>query len=640
MSDTTPPAEPDSVSQQHTASDEGTSSDSSTAHSSHEMLVGVDEPIPQHEAVHKGTLDKIIFGVTATFAIAFVAWGLLSPKTMSSGSSTALGWVMDSMGWAFILFATCFVIFAIWLAASRYGNIPLGHDNEKPEFKTTSWIAMMFSAGMGIGLMFYGVAEPLTHFVTPPPRSGAGAESPEALQVAMATTMFHWALHPWAIYAVVGVAIAYGTFRKGRSQLISSTFVPLIGRRRAEGPVGKVIDGLAIFATLFGSAASLGLGALQIAAGLEKNGWVNKVGGTALVSIIVILTICFIFSAVSGVEKGIQYLSNFNMVLALVLAVFLFVVGPTAFILNLLPTGLGDYMDQLPFMASRSQATGLQPMHDWLASWTVFYWAWWISWTPFVGMFVARISRGRTLREFTAVTVLAPTMILILAFTIFGGTAITFHQQGVEGFDGSAGGEAVLFAMFQNLPLGQITPFILLAVLAIFFITSSDSASLVNSQLSQGGNPEPKRLVTVFWALCMAGIAAVMLLIGGQSALNGLQNLVTVSALPFAMVMIGMCVALLRDFSTDPMMIRRAFQQRAVDNAVREGVTEYGDDFKLAVEPAHGEAERWSVGKDFESTAEEYTAWYQRTDEEGEPVEFDYETNEYADDAPRERPER
>ncbi|CAM2796862.1 BCCT family transporter [Dermacoccus profundi] len=605
MSDTTPPAEPDSVSQQHTTSDEGTSSDSSTAHSSHEMLVGVDEPIPQHEAVHKGTLDKIIFGVTATFAIAFVAWGLLSPKTMSSGSSTALGWVMDSMGWAFILFATCFVIFAIWLAASRYGNIPLGHDNEKPEFKTTSWIAMMFSAGMGIGLMFYGVAEPLTHFVTPPPRSGAGAESPEALQVAMATTMFHWALHPWAIYAVVGVAIAYGTFRKGRSQLISSTFVPLIGRRRAEGPVGKVIDGLAIFATLFGSAASLGLGALQIAAGLEKNGWVNKVGGTALVSIIVILTICFIFSAVSGVEKGIQYLSNFNMVLALVLAVFLFVVGPTAFILNLLPTGLGDYMDQLPFMASRSQATGLQPMHDWLASWTVFYWAWWISWTPFVGMFIARISRGRTIRQFITGVLLVPSLVSLVWFAIFGGTAIDVQREThdiakkVEGVF-TVDSNAALFDVLDHFPLAGVTTVVVMVLVAVFFVSGADAASIVMGTLSERGRIEPSRWVVIFWGAATGAVAAVMLLAGlaegdSSAALTSLQNITIVSSLPFVIVMVLMCVALVRELHSDPMMLRAQKGRDLIEKAVISGVkTHGGDDISLVAVPSE-HAERVST---------------------------------------------
>ena len=269
---------------------------------------------------------------------------------------------------------------------------------------------MMFSAGMGIGLMFYGVSEPLSHFVTPPPGTGA-AGNPEAVQNAMATTLFHWTLHPWAIYAVVGLAVAYGVFRSGRSLLISSAFAPLLGEKRAAGPAGRVIDILAIFATLFGSAASLGLGALQIGSGLEIVGGIGKAGNVLLVAIIAVLTVCFILSAVSGVAKGIQWLSNINMVLALALAVFVFVVGPTVFILNLVPTAVGSYFQDLAMMSARTDAAGGDAMQEWLSGWTIFYWAWWVSWTPFVGMFIARISRGRTIRQFVTGVLLVPSVV-------------------------------------------------------------------------------------------------------------------------------------------------------------------------------------------------------------------------------------
>lgn len=596
MSDQTPSAKPDhrpTTPPGATATEGGTTGENSN----HELLVGVDRPIPDNEATHGGKLDTAIFGVTAVIAVAFVAWGFLSPGTMSSGSTSALGWVMDSMGWAFILFSSLFVLFAIWLAASRFGAIPLGHDTEKPEFSTTSWIAMMFSAGMGIGLMFFGVAEPLTHYVAPPPRSHVDPESPESLQVAMATTMFHWGLHPWAIYAVVGVAIAYGTFRKGRSQLISQTFVPLLGRKRAEGPIGQLIDGLAIFATLFGSAASLGLGALQIAAGLETNGWVDKVSGTALVSIIVILTICFIFSAVSGVEKGIQWLSNFNMVLALALAVFLFVVGPTAFILNLLPTGLGDYLDQLPGMASRSQASGLAPMHEWLASWTVFYWAWWISWTPFVGMFIARISRGRTIRQFVTGVLLVPTLVSLVWFAIFGGAAVDVQREShniatkVNGVM-TVNSDSALFDVLRHYPLASVTSVVVMVLVAVFFVSGADAASIVMGTLSQRGRLEPSRWVVIFWGAATGAVAAVMLLAGlnegdSSSALKSLQNITIVSALPFVIVMVLMCVALVRELRHDPMMLRARLGTELLERAVISGVkTHGGDDISLVAVPA------------------------------------------------------
>ena len=282
---------------------------------------------------------------------------------------------------------------------------------------------MMFSAGMGIGLMFYGVSEPLSHFVTPPPGTGA-AGNPEAVQNAMATTLFHWTLHPWAIYAVVGLAVAYGVFRKGRSLLISSAFTPLLGEKHANGPAGRVIDMLAIFATLFGSAASLGLGALQIGSGFEIVAGIGKAGNMLLVAIIAVLTLCFILSAVSGVAKGIQWLSNINMVLALALAVFVFVVGPTVFILNLVPTAVGSYFQDLAMMSARTDAAGGDAMKEWLSGWTIFYWAWWVSWTPFVGMFIARISRGRTIRQFVTGVLLVPSVVSLVWFAIFGGAGI------------------------------------------------------------------------------------------------------------------------------------------------------------------------------------------------------------------------
>jgi choline-glycine betaine transporter len=297
--------------------------------------------LPTVEAPERGhKIDKIVFGITAAIAVGFVTWGFLDTGSLGTASGTALDWTVLNMGWLFVVLASTFVAFVIWLAAGRFGNIPLGGDDEEPEFRTVSWIAMMFSAGMGIGLMFYGVAEPLTHYVSPPPRT-VEAETPEAISTAMATTLFHWSLHPWAIYAVVGLALAYGTFRRGRPQLVSAAFAPLFGKRSTTGPAGKLIDVLAIFATLFGSAASLGLGALQIGAGLQLNG-VPAVGEVLLVGIIVVLTIAFVCSAVTGIANGIQWLSNINMVLAGVLAVVVFVAGPTNLILNLIPTAVGD----------------------------------------------------------------------------------------------------------------------------------------------------------------------------------------------------------------------------------------------------------------------------------------------------------
>jgi choline/carnitine/betaine transport len=540
-------------------------------------------PVAEAEDEHR-PVDRVVFGVAAGLTVAFIAWGVFGSVSLGNVATAVLGGIIAGGGWAFVLTASGFVIFALWLALSRYGRIPLGRDNEAPEFRTTSWIAMMFSAGMGIGLMFYGVAEPLSHFTSPPPGTAAPG-TPEAFDVAMATTLFHWTLHPWAIYAVVGLAIAYGTFRRGRPQLISSAFIPLFGRKRAEGAFGRAVDILAIFATLFGSAASLGLGALQIGGGLTAGGFMDNVGTTLLVTIIVVLTICFILSAVSGVSKGIQFLSNINMVLAGVLALVVFVGGPTVLILNLLPTAIGDYFGNLAQMAARTAATGGDATAEWLAGWTVFYWAWWISWTPFVGMFIARISRGRTIRQFVAGVVLIPSVVSLLWFAIFGGAAINLQRSGTD--LASRPTEGQLFGLLDAMPLGAVLGVIAMLLVAIFFVSGADAASIVMGTLSQRGTIHPTRNVVVFWGSVMGAIGAIMLLVGGGKgdALSGIQNITIIMAAPFTVVMVLMCVSLARDLRNDPLVRRGLRSTRAIEQAVEFGQREYGDAFFVPVKP-------------------------------------------------------
>ena len=543
------------------------------------MLRALSTPEPSSHDHRRYGLDKVVFGITAVVALAFVAWGFVGTASLSTVSSTALDWVMTNTGWLFVLTASLFVVFVLWLAAGRFGKIPLGHDNERPEFRTVSWIAMMFSAGMGIGLMFFGVAEPLYHYMSPPPGT-VPPETAESMQTAMATTLFHWTLHPWAIYAVVGIAIAYGTFRRGRSQLISSAFAPLLGKR-SEGPLGRFIDILAIFATLFGSAASLGLGALQIGAGIEFAGWMGNVTTPLLVVIIAVLTVAFIASAVSGVAKGIQWLSNINMVLAVVLALFVFLVGPTVLILNFLPTALGDYFRELAEMASRTEASGGSAMAGWLKSWTVFYWAWWISWTPFVGMFIARISRGRTIREFVTGVLIVPSVVSLVWFAVFGGAAIYEKSNGAplnqDAFD------TVLFQLLGQYPLAGLTTVLVMVLVGIFFVSGADAASIVMGTLSEKGTTEPSRPTVIFWGVLTGGVAAVMLLAGGASALEGLQNITIAAALPFVLVMVALMVSLTKDLRSDPLMLRTERANEMVEQAVIEGVQEHGDEFTLVV---------------------------------------------------------
>ncbi len=541
-------------------------------------------PIDDELHTRNRGLDKVVFGITAVIALGFLVWGFVSTATLASASGSALTWIMDNTGWLFALTASGFVVFVLWLALGKFGSIPLGCDDEEPEFRTISWVAMMFSAGMGIGLMFFGVAEPLTHFATPPPGTGPAGNT-EAVQTAMATTLFHWTLHPWAIYAVVGLAIAYGVYRKGRMQLISAAFEPLLGSR-ANGPGGKVIDMLAIFATLFGSAASLGLGALQIRSGLHIVAGISETGNTVLVVIITVLTVAFVLSAVSGVARGIQWLSNINMVLALLLAAFVFVVGPTIFILNLLPTSLGSYFSDIAMMSARTGAEGAD-VDTWLQSWTIFYWAWWISWTPFVGMFIARISRGRTIRQFVTGVLLVPSLVSLVWFCVFGGAAIKVQQDGVD-LAGEGSIEAQLFSLLDQYPIAIIASVLVMVLVAIFFVSGADAASIVMGSLSERGTIKPSRGTVIFWGVAMGAVALVMLLVGGEDALTGLQTITIIAALPFVLVMVGLAVALVKDLRQDPLMVRRRYAAEAVDSAVVHGVTEHGDDFMISVEKDRG----------------------------------------------------
>ncbi|MHA6797803.1 BCCT family transporter [Bounagaea algeriensis] len=528
-------------------------------------------------------MDWVVFTIAGVAAVAYVAWGLIGTESLTSFATSAIDVLVRDGGWLFILAGTGFVVFALWLAFSRYGRIPLGADDEGPEFRTSSWIAMMFAAGMGIGLMFYGVSEPLTHFTDTPP--GAGQPGTDAaLMTGMSTSLFHWTLHPWSIYAVVGLAIAYASYRRGRPQLLSSAFVPFFGSRANDTPIGKVIDSLAVFATIFGTAASLGIGATQIGAGLEHVGWVGNLTQTVLVMIIAVLIAIFIASAVSGVSKGIQLLSNSNMVLAFLLALFVFIVGPTVFVLDLLPTSAGSYLQNFGEMVSRTGVTGGEEMTGWLSSWTIFYWAWWVSWSPFVGMFIARISRGRTVRQFVGGVILVPSVISLIWFAILGGTALHQQRSGTD-LAGAGSEEAQLFQLFEQLPFGLIASVLAMLLIINFFITSADSASVVVGSMSQRGSTKPNKFVVVLWGLVMGGVAVSMLLIGGEDALDGLNNTTIIAASPFVIVLIFLCAALVKDLRSDPIMLRSEKGTEVLERAVITATEEHDGDFELVTTP-------------------------------------------------------
>jgi glycine betaine transporter len=495
-------------------------------------------------------IDPTVFWVAAFISAVFVLWGILFTDNLAAVFDAVLwSFLVPNFGWVFILSSFGFLAFSMYLAFSRYGKVRLGGQDEQPEFSTVSWVAMMFSAGMGIGLMFFGVAEPLSHMSSPP----AGTAEPGtrgAAQVAMEYSYFHWAFHPWAIYAVMGLALAYFVFRKGMPNLISTAFYPLLGDR-VYGPIGKTIDILAIFATLFGSATSLGLGALQINQGLNAMfGFGGREAVGLAIVVIAILTAAFILSAISGVHKGIQWIANTNMVLAVFLLVFVFFLGPTVFILNTLTESLGGYLANLIPMSFRTAAFSDGAF---VSGWTVFYWAWWISWAPFVGTFIARISRGRTIREFVFGVILAPSVVSFIWFAILGGTAINLQLSGAADIAETAANNqpAALFLTLEQFPLFWLMSGITIILVALFFVSGADAASMVMGMLSSKGNLHPRAWNIVLWGVFTGAAAAICLLSGAiqgsvDAALSALQAVAIASAAPFVLVLIGLCFSILK----------------------------------------------------------------------------------------------
>ncbi|MFF5503803.1 BCCT family transporter [Streptomyces roseolus] len=502
-------------------------------------------PSPDH-VPERHAPDARVIGIGVAAVVGVVAWAALGKDSFDSASSAALSWVLSNFAWLFVVAADAFLVLCVVLALSRFGRIRLGADDSEPEFTNLAWIAMMFSAGMGIGLMFYGVGEPLQHFLTPPP-GGGPAGTGAAARTAMEYSFFHWTLTPWAIYGIAGLALAYAGFRKGRGNRLSSAFVPLLGERRAASWQGRAIDLLAVFATVFGTATSLGLGALQVAEGLNLTMGVEASTTTELI-IIISLSAAFVLSAFSGLHKGVKWLSTLNIVLAACLALFVFLLGPTVYVLDTIPASVGGYLHELLPMASR---TGAFTDRDWLGAWTIFYWAWWLSWAPFVGTFIARISRGRTIREFLVGVLLVPSGATVVWFCVMGGTAIRLESTGEADLATAVkdGAEASLFAMLEALPLGTFTSVVAMLLVMTYFVTSADSASLVMGSLTSRGSLHPPTWLVVTWGVLMAAVAAVLLVAGG---LNSLQTATILVALPFVVVMLLLCWALVRELREDP----------------------------------------------------------------------------------------
>jgi len=432
-----------------------------------------------------------------------------------------------------------FVIFAVVLAFSKYGNIKLGSEDSKPEYSTKSWFGMLFGAGMGIGLVFWGVAEPISHFVNP--ANGIQAGTPQAFNFAMKSSFMHWGLHPWANYSIIGLALAYFQFRKGKPGLISSIFIPIFGEKRINGPIGKTIDILAVFATVAGVATSLGLGTMQINSGLN---YLFDIPETRLVQIIIIgvITVLYIWTAVSGIDKGIKFLGDMNLILAFTLLILTILLGPTLKVINSLTNGIGLYLNNFISDSLHIEAMG---DNSWTNAWTIFYWAWWIAWAPFVGTFIARISKGRTIREFIGGVMLAPALVSLIWFAAFGSMGMNLLDKiGLEGLTLAASNPSTaLFKVFDYYPLSTVLSMITVVLLGTFFITSANSATFVLGMLSSHGDLNPSTRKQFIWGIVQALLATSLLLAGG---LQALQTASVAAAFPFIFVMLLAIVSLVK----------------------------------------------------------------------------------------------
>ena len=496
----------------------------------------------------------MVFRVSIALVLMLVLLAGIAPGPFNTVVQSILGELIRGIGWLYLLVVFLALVFLMYLAFGRFGNLRIGGEDAEPEFSRASWMSMLFAAGMGIGLVFWGAAEPISHFSKPP--EGLAPQSLDAARASMRYAFFHWGLHPWAIYALIGLAMAWFQFNRNGRGLVSDMLQPIIGRHH-RGWIGRVVNIAAVVATAIGVATTLGFGTIQIAAGIER---VFGVQATVPVqmTIIAVAFVLYMASTASGVERGVKWLSNFNLALAALLAAILLVLGPTGFIFDTFTTTLGSYLNQLVTMSLRmSPFSG----STWVADWTIFYWAWWISWAPFVGSFIARISRGRSVREFVIGVVLAPTLLGFFWFAVFGGTAlwaqIFGHADLVQALGN--GYETVLFTLFDSMPLPSLLSCIALVLLMIFFVTSADSAVLVLASMStdEAGDPPLKRKLA--WGIAVALIAAALLLAGG---LDALQGMITIAALPFALLMVLVMVSLYRVLDQEYTRERRQAQRQ------------------------------------------------------------------------------
>ena len=492
-------------------------------------------------------IHPVVFPVSAVVIIGFVLWGSIAPDGAMEVLGTVREWITETLGWFFIAAVAAFLVFLFFLVLGRYAKVRLGPDDSRPDYSYLTWFAMLFSAGMGIGLVFWGVAEPIFHFIDAP-RTEGGSEA--AALDAMTLTFHHWGLGAWSVYAVLGLSLAYFGYRHNLPMTIRSALYPLIGNK-IHGWQGNVVDVLAIFGTMFGIATSLGLGVSQINAGLNS-AFDVPVGTGVQVALIAIITLAATISVVSGLDKGIRRLSELNITLAGLLLLFVAVAGPTMLLLGAYVENLGNYIFNFVDLMFWSGSYSADEA-GWLSAWTIFYWAWWISWAPFVGSFIARISRGRTIREFILGVLLVPSLVSFLWFTVMGNSGILFQSDGSAdiygamedaGFDESL----AMFAMLDTLPFSLLTTVVTIFVITVFFVTSSDSGSFVIDMIASGGSLNPPVGLRIFWALSEGAVAAVLLVAGG---LGALQAGAIATGLPFTVVLLIVMVGVFKGLRSE-----------------------------------------------------------------------------------------
>ena len=491
------------------------------------------------------SFNPLVIGATLFFVVLLVAMILIAPEQTQTLLNAAKSGIFANFSWFYVLAFSVFLGFLVILSVSSLGNIKLGNDEEEPEFGFLSWLAMLFAAGMGVGLMFFGVAEPLTHYLSDITTGSAEHKQQEALL----HTLFHWGIHAWAVYGTIALALAYFGFRYKLPLALRSCFYPLL-KERINGKLGDLIDIMALLATLFGVITTLGFGASQLGAGLHQLGWISENSFSLQVVVIAVVMSLAIFSAISGVGKGVKILSELNLTLAFCLLIFVLVTGPTLYLLSAFSDNIGTYLSNLVQLSFKTYVYE-QEHTGWFSGWTILYWAWWCSWAPFVGLFIARISKGRTIREFIFGVLVIPSMFGILWFTVFGNTAIWLNDGEAAGTLGQmiSSPETLLFKFLDYLPLSGVTGLVSLVVISLFFITSADSGIYVlNNIASRDKSLAAPRWQAVMWGILMSVVAIVLMQSGGLANLQAMTLLV---ALPFAMLMLLMCFSLWKGLNAD-----------------------------------------------------------------------------------------